>query len=500
MESLSDTKWDVVISGTGLQQSLLALALSRSGKKVLHVDANDYYGGAEAALSLQEADEWAERYAAVDDGDNQPFAAARVSRDGDGLAASRSYSISLAPQLIHTRSELLSQLVASKAFRQIEFQAVGSFYIFQPASELSAGPALSRIPSTREDVFANRAIPARAKRLLMKFLKFVLAYDVEPQTELWKSRQSEPLAEFLESEFQLDADTRSYVATLTLSLQQSTSVGDGLASIQRHLLSMGVFGPGFAAVCPRWGGLSEVAQVGCRAGAVGGAIYMLGVGVSGARPTCKDGQDVVGISLTNDVTVESKTLVSGDAPASDLDIRVSRLSAIVNAPLTELFEAVVYGAPTPCAAVVAFPAASVSGEDGTPSRSPIYAVVHSSDTGECPSGQSIVYLSTLSTPTSKALLDTALSQLLAAASGSQPAKCLWRLHYDQVCGAGSFTVENHMGTFGRFAPDVAFNDSLLGPVQQAWQVVAGPDADPGGYMKFEDREGAQEEDEDDAFR
>jgi len=39
---------------------------------------------------------------------------------------------------------------------------------------------------------------------------------------------------------------------------------------------MGMFGPGFGSVIPKWGGLSEVAQVACRAGAVGGAVYVLG--------------------------------------------------------------------------------------------------------------------------------------------------------------------------------------------------------------------------------
>lgn len=33
-------------------------ALSRSGKKVLHLDKNPYYGGSEAAFSLDEAQEW----------------------------------------------------------------------------------------------------------------------------------------------------------------------------------------------------------------------------------------------------------------------------------------------------------------------------------------------------------------------------------------------------------------------------------------------------------
>ena len=38
---------------------LLDRALSRSDKKVLHVDKNPYYGGPEAAFSLPEAQDWA---------------------------------------------------------------------------------------------------------------------------------------------------------------------------------------------------------------------------------------------------------------------------------------------------------------------------------------------------------------------------------------------------------------------------------------------------------
>lgn len=36
-------------------------ALSRSGKKILHVDRDDYYGGPEAAFSLGEAEAWAKK-------------------------------------------------------------------------------------------------------------------------------------------------------------------------------------------------------------------------------------------------------------------------------------------------------------------------------------------------------------------------------------------------------------------------------------------------------
>lgn len=460
----------------------------------MHVDPNEYYGGAEAALSLQDADEWAKKHDAVDG--NHSFAAAQVSWNGEGLAASRSYSVALAPQIIYARSQLLTQLVSSKAFRQIEFQAVGSFFIFQAGSD-SSESSLSRIPSTREDVFANQAIPARSKRFLMKFLKFVVGYDSEPQSELWKPRQAESLTEFLEKEFNLDSELQSYVSTLTLSPDGQIAVGDGLTAISRHLRSMGVFGPGFAAVYPKWGGLSEVAQVSCRASAVGGAIYMLGVGVSGTNRLSRDEHDIVEISLTNDVKVEAKAFFGDEAQPSDHSIRLSKLTAIVNAPLTEMFGVVIEGAPTPCAAVVAFPAGTVSAEDGTPSQSPIYALVHSSDAGECPVGQCIIYFSTMTGSNSKTLLGNALSSLLTVASKSHPAMSLWQMYYEQACGTSTLNVENNIGIFDRFTPDLAFNDSILGPVQQAWRRVVGSDAEDTNYMKFDDREGV--DDEDDAF-
>lgn len=124
-------------------------ALSRSGKNILHVDPNEYYGEAEAVLTLQEVDEWAANHQTAE-GDGV-FAAAQATRPGGAESlSSRAYSLALAPQLIHTRSELLSKLVSSKAFRQLEFLAVGSFYILQPKATESSAPSLSRIPSTQK--------------------------------------------------------------------------------------------------------------------------------------------------------------------------------------------------------------------------------------------------------------------------------------------------------------------------------------------------------------
>ena len=48
-ESTQDA-YDVIICGTDLVQSILSSALSRAGKKVLHCDGNDWYGGFDAVL------------------------------------------------------------------------------------------------------------------------------------------------------------------------------------------------------------------------------------------------------------------------------------------------------------------------------------------------------------------------------------------------------------------------------------------------------------------
>ncbi|KAK4200629.1 GDP dissociation inhibitor-domain-containing protein [Triangularia verruculosa] len=489
MESLADTLWDVVICGTGLQQSLLALALSRSDKKVLHIDPNDFYGDAEAAFSLQEVESWVEK---VQTGKEGLFRAASVEKlEGDtGLSFPRAYSLALAPQLIHARSTLLSQLVSSRAYRQVEFLAVGSFSIFKPSSDPSQSPTLVRIPSTREDVFSTTAISAKAKRGLMKFLKFVLDYESTPQAEAWQPHTDAPLTEFLLKEFKMDKELQTYIVTLTLSLDGGINTRDGLAVIHRHLSSMGLYGPGFAALYPKWGGLSEIAQVSCRAGAVGGAVYMLGTGVKAMN----DQEDPIVLELTSGDTIKTRKVVRANESATD-ESGINRLVAVVSSPLKSLFQSTVEGAPTPAVAVVAFPAGSLSTAAGEASQSPVYLSVHSSDTGECPANQSVLYFTTISKPASQDLLQEALDSFLAAVAGDTVPQCLYQLQYKQLRSSAQSQASGSIFDFAPPRPALAFDDSTLQSVHDAWKMVLGDDAIEEEYLTFADREGAMDDDE-----
>ena len=49
-----DEEYDAIILGTGLKECVLSGLLSVSGKRVLHMDRNGYYGAACASMYLEQ--------------------------------------------------------------------------------------------------------------------------------------------------------------------------------------------------------------------------------------------------------------------------------------------------------------------------------------------------------------------------------------------------------------------------------------------------------------
>ena len=46
-----DTDYDVIVLGTGITECILSGLLSVDGKKVLHIDKQDHYGGEAASVT-----------------------------------------------------------------------------------------------------------------------------------------------------------------------------------------------------------------------------------------------------------------------------------------------------------------------------------------------------------------------------------------------------------------------------------------------------------------
>ncbi|CAM9339390.1 unnamed protein product, partial [Laminaria digitata] len=55
-----DDYYDVIVLSTGLGSSILAAALAKSGKSVLHLDSHDHYGQDSASFSFTQLLDWAQ--------------------------------------------------------------------------------------------------------------------------------------------------------------------------------------------------------------------------------------------------------------------------------------------------------------------------------------------------------------------------------------------------------------------------------------------------------
>ena len=302
---------------------------------------------------------------------------------------------------------LLPTLVSSKVYRQLEFLVVGSWWIHDEdttnegtkESGQGARGTLKKIPGGREDVFADETIDRQFKRSLMKFLR--LAVDADAQETILQEWGSRSFDAFLIHEYGLSTQLRSALHALTLSLRpiDQTTTSYALPRITRHLTSIGVFGPGFGSVIPKWGGIAEIAQVACRALAVGGGVYVLNKGIQDVvRETNDPGADEgLAIRLDGGETVTTKWFASDvdNFPASRLPEKglgmpeIARSITILSSNLSELFPLPIDGAPPPAVAVVAFPALGLPHEERSSYQRPVpvYLMIHSSDTGECPPGQ-----------------------------------------------------------------------------------------------------------------
>lgn len=67
-----NTTYDVIIYGTGLTQSILASALCRAGKSVLHCDSNAFYGELDAVMNLNDLQSWASQWRESGSNDSEP--------------------------------------------------------------------------------------------------------------------------------------------------------------------------------------------------------------------------------------------------------------------------------------------------------------------------------------------------------------------------------------------------------------------------------------------
>ncbi|KAL4139081.1 hypothetical protein PRIC2_002579 [Phytophthora ramorum] len=286
--SLKETEYDVLLVGTGMVEAILAGALARVGKKVLHLDQNDYYGSNYASFPLAQFLRWTknesitprafgdeeengtvERNSVAVEAETQRVLPMRSSfacqlleeRFADEatkeelVRQSSSFSIDVNPRLMLSSEQLVEILITSGVGRYLEFAAIERTYVhLQPsasgAAEAEDPDTVWEVPCSKKDVFQSKLLGMVEKRQLMKFLQFVADYgethilheDVKtknerslalgralkrPQNKASQADGDAALAEYLDGPFQ---ELLEKHFKLSAKLQQVVVYCVGLAS------------------------------------------------------------------------------------------------------------------------------------------------------------------------------------------------------------------------------------------------------------------------------
>jgi len=187
-KSLADGEYDAIIMGTGLKECVISGLLSVSGKKVLHIDRNGYYGAECASLNLTNL------YAKFEAGEVPP-----------SLGSNRDYNVDLIPKFIMACGNLTKMLLHSKVTNYLEFKSIGGSYVYKKG-------AIHKVPSNPEEALKSSLMGLFEKRRFRSFLVYIDQYVAEdPKTHQSKDLTTMTMAQ-LYSDFGLVPETQEFVS------------------------------------------------------------------------------------------------------------------------------------------------------------------------------------------------------------------------------------------------------------------------------------------------
>ncbi|KAL1522820.1 hypothetical protein AB1Y20_017789 [Prymnesium parvum] len=259
-------EWDAVVLGTGMKECLLSGLLSVAGKKVLHLDRNNYYGGASASLDINQL--------------FTKFGIAEKPSEAE-LGKLRDYSVDMVPKFIMAGGQLVKVLVHTGVANYMEFKPVdGSFVFSRKVGKVC------KVPATPTDAMKSSLMGMMEKTRMAQFTHWVagvvaddpktwvagalskttLKVDEMTGAEFFKYWKLEPATiEFLTHSCALYRDD-SYLSKPAMEI---------ISRMQLYLNSMTAFAGMTSPYLYPLYGLGELPQAFARLAAVHGGTYML---------------------------------------------------------------------------------------------------------------------------------------------------------------------------------------------------------------------------------
>lgn len=158
-----DEEYDCIVLGTGLTECILSGMLSVSGKKVLHMDRNKYYGGESASLTPLE----------------ELFTKFGLPAPDETYGRGRDWNVDLIPKFIMANGQLVKLLIHTGVTRYLEFKSVEGSYVMGRSGKIS------KVPADEKEALTSDLMGIFEKRRFKNFLVFVQDFD-ENDPKTWK--------------------------------------------------------------------------------------------------------------------------------------------------------------------------------------------------------------------------------------------------------------------------------------------------------------------------
>jgi len=249
-----DEEYDAIVLGTGLKECIVSGMLSVSGKKVLHMDRNKYYGGESASITPLE----------------ELFTKYGAPTPDETYGRGRDWNADLVPKFLMANGQLVKLLIHTGVTRYLEFKSVEGSYVYK-------GGKISKVPVDEREALASDLMGMFEKRRFKNFLVFVQDYrEEDPKT--WKDvdPNTTTMAQVYEK-FGLDKNTADFTGhALALHRDDDYLAKPCVDTIRRIKLysdSLARYGKS-PYLYPMYG-LGELPQGFARLSAIYGGTYML---------------------------------------------------------------------------------------------------------------------------------------------------------------------------------------------------------------------------------
>ncbi|RIA98536.1 GDP dissociation inhibitor [Glomus cerebriforme] len=249
-----DEEYDVIVLGTGLTECILSGLLSVEGKKVLHIDRNDYYGGESASLNLSQL------YRKFRSGAEPP----------SELGKDRDYNIDLIPKFMMANGELVRILTHTDVTKYLEFKQISGSFVYRDGK-------ISKVPASEMEAVRSPLMGLFEKRRAKKFFEYMQNWrEDDPSTHQGLDINTVPMSAVYEK-FGLEPGTQDFIGhAMALYLDDSYLTRTARESYDRIILyitSVARYGKS-PYIYPLYG-LGELPQGFARLSAIYGGTYML---------------------------------------------------------------------------------------------------------------------------------------------------------------------------------------------------------------------------------